>query len=541
MKRENKVSSRLRAGYRRMAGFFGLAAVLGGIVLLVPSLRADDGDADTGSAQPARAVRLSYVEGEVHLYQGSQQVGDQAVANTPLFEGARIDTGNDGRAEIQYEDGSVARISPQSSATLTVLKGLSANAERDAEIVLNSGLGYFELQGDSDSNHMKVRFGDTDLTASGFTVVRINMDKAPGEVAVFSGNAHMEGGPGPTLDLHGGESVALDATDPGNYALAETIEPDSWDTWNSDRDQAISSAAAGRTEADENLPDKNNPAWSDLDANGNWYNVPDQGYVWSPYDASNPNWDPYGSGYWMDNPGYGYMWISGYPWGYLPYQCGAWNFYSSFGWGWAPGGCNPWWGGNGGWVINIGYYPPRYHYPVRPRQHYPRRMDGDHLAKTHPVIAVHHQVPATLNNAILARRDKSTTVTIAGNPVTPLRPVGPRRLPYDHPVPMAGGRLTPNTPGLTGYPRPVLQVPNSTPRAIVTPARPGMSGSIYTPAPQPRTVPTYRPAPAPSRPMPPPAPPSHVSAPSAPPAHVNAGSVNSGGGGGGHPGGGPHR
>ena len=34
-----------------------------------------------------------------------------------------------------------------------------------------------------------------------------------------------------SLDLHGGESVALNAADPNIYNLAETIEPDSWDAW----------------------------------------------------------------------------------------------------------------------------------------------------------------------------------------------------------------------------------------------------------------------------------------------------------------------
>src|SRR5579859_1614477 len=344
--------------FRQITGFLGLAALVCGVLLLVPSLRADDDDAAT-NAPPARAVRLSSVDGEVHISQGGQQLADQAVANTPLFEGARIDTGNDGRAEIQFEDGSVARLSPQSSVTLAVLRGLSTGSERDAEILLNSGLGYFELQGESDSNHMRVRFGDTVVTAGGFTVVRVNLDKAPGEVAVFSGNAHLEGGASPTLDLHGGESVSLNANDPNFYNDAETIEPDSWDAWNSDRDQELTSAQASQTPATENQPDNKTPAWSDLDANGNWYNVPDQGYVWSPYEATNPGWDPYATGYWMDNPNYGYMWISGEPWGFMPYQCGAWNYYSSFGWGWAPGSCNPWWGGGGGWVINIGLAPPR--------------------------------------------------------------------------------------------------------------------------------------------------------------------------------------
>ena len=165
------------------------------------------------------------------------------MANTPLFEGARIDTGNDGRAEIQFEDGSVARISPQSSLTLSVLKGLSANSERDAEILLDSGLAYFELQGDSDSNHFKVRFGGR---GDGQRIYRFS--DQPGQGSRRSRGVFRQRAPGgqlvPTLDLHGGESVALNGNDPSNYNLAETIEPDSWDTWNSDRDQHLNSASA---------------------------------------------------------------------------------------------------------------------------------------------------------------------------------------------------------------------------------------------------------------------------------------------------------
>ena len=293
MKRIGKVLA------RPSKGILGLAALVLGTLFLVSNLHADDSDAPTAS----RAVRLSNLEGEVHLSQGGQPLADQAVANTPLFEGTRIDTGKGGRAEIQFEDGSLARISPQSSLSLTFLRGSNAGADRDAELQLNNGLGYFELQGDTDSSHMRVRFGDNVVTAGGFTVLRINLDKAPGDIAVFSGNAHVEGS-AIALDLHGGESVVLIAGDPGNYNLSESIEPDSWDTWNSDRDQALTTASADRTAATHNQPDNNNPAWSDLDANGNWYNVPDQGYVWSPNDAATPGWDPYGSGYWMSTPGF---------------------------------------------------------------------------------------------------------------------------------------------------------------------------------------------------------------------------------------------
>lgn len=505
---------------------------------LVPGLQAED----TDGAQAARAVRLSSVEGEVHLSQGNQVLADRALVNTPLFEGTRIDTGSDGRAEIQFEDGSVARVSPQSSVLLAVLSGIGETADRDAEIELQSGLAYFEIQGDTDSNHIHIRFGDSAITTSGFTVLRINLDKAPGEVAVFSGNAHMEGGPTPPLDLHGGESVALNAADPNNYNLAETIEPDSWDAWNSDRDQELTVAAANRTDATNSLPDSNNPAWSDLDANGNWYNVPGEGFVWSPSDAASSGWDPYGNGYWMNTPGYGYMWISGYSWGYLPYQCGAWNYYNSFGWGWAPGVCSPWWGGYGGWVFNIGHGPPHYRCPDRPR--HPRPVGG-HPGTLRPLVVVNRQLPA--GNVSLAPRDRTGTVIIAGNTVRPLPPVQQTRNLYfnqsglgnlarpgsgapagnrpvsgfetgfaPHPVgaPTAGpasGRgstyVSPSAPGPgapTYAPRPTPSVPvYSPPRSIgSSPAPPVRTYSppprVYTPPPAPvRSAPPPSPAPAP--------------------------------------------
>ena len=286
-----------------------------------------------GRAQ-AGAARLSSVEGQVRLSQGGQVIADPAVINAPLFAGTRVETGDDGKAEIQFDDGSVARLSPDSALTLT-----SVGGQGGAAIVLEGGLGYFELQGGGQGGQMRVTFGDSVATATGFTVMRIKMDNPPGEVAVFSGNAHLERGNSLAVDLHGGESVTLNATDPSQYNLAETIEPDSWDAWNSDRDQALNAEAADQTGAANNFVNNNapNPAWNDLDANGNWYNVPGQGYIWSPYEASDAGWDPYGNGNWMWTPGYGYIFVSGYPWGYMPYQCGMWNYYDGFGWGWAPG------------------------------------------------------------------------------------------------------------------------------------------------------------------------------------------------------------
>ena len=39
----------------------------------------------------------------------------------PLLQGSTLKTGEDGRAEIQLEDGSTIRLTPNSSAAMTVL------------------------------------------------------------------------------------------------------------------------------------------------------------------------------------------------------------------------------------------------------------------------------------------------------------------------------------------------------------------------------------------------------------------------------------
>jgi uncharacterized membrane protein YgcG len=385
----------------------------------------DAGQQNAG--QPARAVRLSYIDGKVTLSQGNQVLATQAVANTPLFEGTSLTTADDGRAEIQFEDGSVARLAPDSSLTLKVLSG--AGASGDAELVLDRGLAYVELQGGTEIGQIRVHFGDSVVTTSGFTVLRVKMDTPPGELAIFSGNAHLEGGNGAlALDLHGGESVALHADDPSRSDLTESIEPDSWDAWNADRDQSLTTEAAAQTGADSNVTggETSNPAMSDLDANGSWYDVPDQGYVWSPYVAAGAEFDPYGNGSWMFTPGYGYIWASAYPWGYLPFQCGMWNFYNGFGWGWAPGigGCRPWWGMGFYGGPNIGYAPFGYRPIRRPTRGSP--IGGRY---SHPLIAVNRR-PAVLNSGLPARVG-NTPITIAGHTVQALRPV-PAQSGYGH-------------------------------------------------------------------------------------------------------------
>jgi len=513
-------------------------------LLFVPIARAaaiddeDRPDASPTASGNARAVRLSYLEGGVRVTQGDQVIADPAVINMPLFEGSEVATANDGRAEIQLEDGSVVRLSPNTTIDFTVMQ-MQGTAPR-TEITLRGGLAYFEVQPSNAEHRLRIRYDDASFTSSEPSIVRLTHDAAPAELAVLTGNIRVERASALQLDVHAGETLAFDANDQSRYNLASSITPNSWDNWNADRDQALSAEASDQTPATENQHDYPSGGMSDLDANGNWYNVPGQGYVWSPYEAQDAGagWDPYGYGSWIDYPQYGYIWVSGYSWGYSPFACGLWDYYEDFGWAWAPGfGCNPWWGyGGGGWVYRIGNNrPPGYRPPHRPRP--PLRTDGRprpvgperngwRRPPANPIVTVDRRSGG--GGPIPVSRDGGQVV-IAGHPVEPLRPVGRPRQGF-----RTSGSQD-NSPGNNNNPsqgfiingRGPSPAPGNRPRPIYTPpVRQGMEPGRPQPPNFPRSEPSRpiqsRPiAPTPAPRYSPPPPPPHISAP--PPApHVSS-------------------
>jgi len=380
-----------------------LAMLAAGAAGISANLWADD------QSQGA-AARLSSVDGGVQVVQDRQVLADPAAVNTPLFDGMLVTTSQDGKAEVQFQDGSVVRVAPGSSLSIVTLSGAGGT-----ELALNGGLAYVEIPAGV-NGQLRIHFGSSMATLTGAAIVRIRMDTPPGDLAVFSGNVHLEQGSAVSLDLHNGESVTLNGSDPGRYSLAETVQTDSWDAWNTDRDAALNAQEAEQTSVASSYvgSDNANPAWSDLDANGNWYNVPGQGYVWSPYSASSAGWDPYGCGRWAWTPGHGYVWISCENWGFMPYMCGQWSYYDNFGWGWAPGmgmGCGRGWGMGyyGGGGVHIGRRPDGYLPIQRPG---PRRPIGRVPA---PIIV--SRIPA---GGGLPVRGRNEPVRIGGQTIQPL-------------------------------------------------------------------------------------------------------------------------
>jgi FecR protein len=384
----NAARRKSRFAFARGSGFsridLSILSLLLALMLSAPVFaRADD---------EIRAVRLSNVVGSVQILAGTETQFSQAYPNMPLMQGSTLKTGEDGRAEIQLEDGSMIRLTPNSSAAMTVL-GRDSQGNTKTEVDLLSGLLYLEMKGTANQRFV-AHFHGNEVISPAPVKFRVNLDGNPVEFAVLDGSAHLSKGTEYAVDVHANETVRFDPGDSTRYFLAQSVDPDSWDQWNVDRDQAMNQMASQETREAIGSGNAGAAGVSDLDYYGNWYASNGTSF-WVP-DGAGAGWDPYGSGYWgYYGAGSGYIWISGYPWGWLPYQCGTWNYFNGFNsWGWIPGGSC--WNGGNHWYPRVGGFgnvPPRYRRLPRPTPVAP--VNGARPLKAQTLIAVDRGPEAT--------------------------------------------------------------------------------------------------------------------------------------------------
>ncbi len=479
-----------------------------------------------GDTAPLRAARLTYLAGEVRVQRSDNTGEDTAVLNMPLGEGTRVLTGDYGQAEIEFEDGSVARLTPRSALALNLLALDSAHIAH-TEISLLGGLAYFELRHSPGYTWLVDAGGLRAIPLQNLTL-RVDFTEPPAIFAVFTGSAHLERPDAFKADLNAGETLRADSEDNTRYALTAQTDQQSWDSWNESRDGAAADAADKRTAARNDFAGDQGYGWSDLDSSGNWYNVPGTGQVWQP-DNADEGFDPYGYGAWVWGNG-AYLWASGYSWGWTPFRCGHWQFFPSFGWGWTPNlSCGRWGFAGGGYAGDYGSggifirgpYPPRHNPVVRPR---PRP------GPPYPIIPVHGP------DGPRPWTPHSGPVRIAGTSVTPLPTLGSG---YTRSGSVLGKALTLDYPVDRKTHQPILGTePSTTTYTIVAPPTPRLTPGTRTPAyggsptplppaglrPNPTSPATPRPttpirpaSPSPSRVAPPPPPPAAPHSPSPPP------------------------
>ena len=364
--RAARVSPRLSAkAVLGVAAIFALSFLSLPVLAVTANSSSATGQTQTSSpaanespAEPQEAppvARLSDVEGTVQIVRNHQTEFSHAVMNMPITQGSRIDTGPDGRAEIEFEDGSVARITPNSSLGIENLAN-GANGTLETTLGQRTGLVYYELRSDPKTPFTVLIGNGTAITPKLNSTFRVDLSATPHALAVIDGGVQVEGASGAyQAQVHQGQMIDFHPTADSQYKIADGIIPNGFDQWNDQRDELAAKEAAKQTPARVQqgagsiMDGGPGFGWGDLDTYGGWYGLPGNGMVWQPYGVG-PGFDPYGYGAWANIGGFGVSWVSGYPWGWLPFQCGGWSYINSFGWGWSPGGC-----GFGGIGFGLGY------------------------------------------------------------------------------------------------------------------------------------------------------------------------------------------
>ena len=345
-----------------------LVVLVAGLILLptalLPRLYAEE-----PPPSHVRVVRLSYVSGAALLRRPNSPDWENALVNTPIQEGFELATNAAGFVEVEFENGSTARLGEFSRLLFTQL-ALSAAGGKLNVMTFEQGYGTFHFQPE-EFDHYQVKLGDVALTAKG--ECRFRTDLAPDRLRVemFRGTIEAATAKSMATVSEGEVLERRSGSTESAFNIRTGIDKDDWDKWTEARDKQ-----AHLAEMDDRMGTFGmRYGWNDLNTYGEWVRVPGGGFGWSPY--APVGWSPYSFGRWQWYPGSGWVWVSGEPWGWLPYNCGQWFDNASFGWYWMMpmDGCPfwqpslvEWFGGPGwiGWAPHLGSgRPGGFHPPAR--------------------------------------------------------------------------------------------------------------------------------------------------------------------------------
>lgn len=276
----------------------------------------------------ARIVRLSDVQGSVQIDKNSGLGFENAFLNLPVTQGTQLRTRENGRAEIEFEDGSTMRLAPNTSVQFSAL-GVNDAGKHISVVDLTEGLAYVNWQG---KDELTLNFSGEKVNLDRAAHFRVSTSTDKSEFAVFKGEVEVQAPASKVMVAKNKMATFAGSADPTPTVAKLAESPlDSWDKESISYHQQYA---------------KNNSSpygygVSDMNYYGSYQNVPGYGNMWQPY-FTGVGWDPFMDGAWSWYPGAGYMFVSAYPWGWTPYRYGNWMFVPGFGWMWQGGGWNTW-------------------------------------------------------------------------------------------------------------------------------------------------------------------------------------------------------
>lgn len=304
-----------------------------------------------------RMVRLSLVEGDVQAGHYLSPAYQKALLNVPIVQGMTLKTG-EGRAEVEFEDGSTVRLGPNTLLEFITLSRRDSGALVSA-VRLDNGIvyldcksmSYVKLSGGalsgSQGDDFSLLLGKETVRPEQKAHFRVQSQSGKAELGVFDGEVAVQGAAG-DLQVGKKQSARFDlAAD--QYLLAKKLDSNPLDAWDKEQTKYHDTYLLASSQQGTNSP--YGYGMSDLSYYGDFFNMAGYGLLWQPY-FTGAGWNPFMYGAWMGDPctsGWmwdpscgGYMWVSGYPWGWLPYHYGSWIYVANRGWAWQPGSFQTW-------------------------------------------------------------------------------------------------------------------------------------------------------------------------------------------------------
>jgi hypothetical protein len=374
-----------------------LAIFVGVLCAIAPgAMRADSGH--------ARIVRLSLVQGDVRFaaqfhkdsLEDSKATWEIAPLNLPIREGYALATDQNGRAEVEFENGAMAFLGPN---TLVEFYDLSLDdGARITRLILRQGSGIFYVN-PAKGDYFSVTGGDFSVEAAGRTRFRLDNYDDGSNVNVEMGQINVLRDKVAAKTLQKGQSYSVNINAGGSPVIGRAADDDDFDKWVSGRIDAVATATAYSSQY-VSSPDYTS-GFADLYNYGSFYNIAGYGYGWQPY-GMGFGWDPFSYGSWYSDPIFGFGFIGSAPWGWLPYHYGGWIFSPIYGWVWMPTGF-----GYGGYGYGYGGAPV----PYRPVTGvYVRSGTTTGLVPMHPADA-NGKTPLNLEHGIYAFQGNTLAAT----------------------------------------------------------------------------------------------------------------------------------
>ncbi len=400
-------------------------------IFLVSGLRGRAFAAGADAPNGLGMARVTLIRGDGSFNGKDTNAWAALSPNFSLQNGDRLWAGDKSKIEVQFSGGHMAWLNYQTELDITnmeMAKGLAI------QVGLASGEASFATRPMGRNDVFQVDTPNASVRAYDKARFRVTvLGDGTTQIGVARGRVELESTAG-LSDINAGEMVEIEKD--GSINTSAMPGKDDWDRWVDARwERYIRPSRSARY-----LPPALDNYGYEFDDSGHWVDNPGYGNVWVP--SVGPTWSPYSNGRWVWVDG-DYTWLPYDPF-YACFHYGRWSWSISTGWFWLPPApsVGVWWSpGYVGWAWSGGMVS---WVPLAPGEVYygygyygPQSVN---INVTRVTVIKNVYINSRVNNAVVVvnrhnfLRGRTTRVAIAR-----------RQNPFLHPGAM-GARVMPGTP-----------------------------------------------------------------------------------------------